>query len=171
MRKPVVYVDMDGVLTDFNGSFERIKDQIPGEKKFHAAVKDFHIFETLNKMPNADKLLHLLFNDLDVSVAILSSMGSWNKEVADESKRQKEFWLDSNGIITPRYFVNAWSVKQKYAAPGRIMIDDRLDVIGTFTMAGGLGVHYEDSDWINMEYRIRKAVTAVQQMEEIYAPV
>jgi hypothetical protein len=94
-------------------------------------------------------------------------MGTWNKEISALSRAQKEFWLDMHEIKFARQFVNYGLGKSKYAAPGRVLIDDRADIIEAFNQAGGIGVHYEDSNWIEMEQRIRSAVVRAQQIEYI----
>lgn len=164
LNKPVVYLDMDGVISDFAHHYYKYEPLVDTPKKFHTMVSEFSIFEHLYKMPNADKVIDLVFNQLDVNVAILSSLGTHTPEIAEKVKVQKEAWLDRHGIICPRYFVNSWAYKKQYAATSRVMIDDRHDVIQSFTEAGGLGVQYIDEEWTQMEYKIRQAVTRAQQL-------
>ena len=161
--KPLVYLDMDGVICDFMYAYELNVHKIQEKNKFFSLVKDYHIFEDLPMMPNAQKLLDLLNKDLDVQVCILSSLGTRNKEISDMSREQKKFWLEQHGITYPTKFVHSWADKKDHAIPNSVMIDDRGDVISTFIDAGGLGVHYVDSQWYDMEYRIRSAVTSIQQ--------
>ena len=165
--KPKIYLDMDGVISNFMKAYYDVEPHIDTPKKFHNMVRDYKIFETLEKMPNADKLLNLLFNDLDVEVEILSSLGTWTQEIAELSAVQKSKWLDKHGIVTTRNFVNSWAEKYKYASPTSIMIDDRHDVIAAFTAAGGVGVQYIDEEWLVMEKKIRMAVARVNQKLEL----
>lgn len=165
MNKPLIYLDMDGVITDFSSEYERLLPLCSEQNKFLQMVTDFNVFENLKKMPNADKLLHLLFKELDVQVCILSSLGTRRTEVAKQSEEQKNFWLDNNGIVCPRKFVTSWDQKCQYGNDYSIMIDDRGDVIDSFVEKGFLGVQYIDSDWTNMEFRIRQAVSRIQQKE------
>jgi 5'(3')-deoxyribonucleotidase len=162
-----VFVDMDSVLADFMGTYHQLEHLVSGDKKFHALVKDHSIFEQLHPMPNADKLVNLLNKDLDVKPCILSSMGTWNKEISTMSRIQKCHWLDEKGIKWARQFVHYGLGKAKYAARGRVLIDDRADIIEAFEKAGGIGVEYVDSDWVNMEQKIRSAVVRAQQIQYI----
>ena len=153
-----VYLDLDGVVCDFEKSMKQHIDKVTTPKKFHGLVLEHKIFEDLDFMPNGKKLLELLFNDLKVDVEILSSLGSWTEHVAEESQRQKELWLNKHGILCKRNFVNTWAEKRKWATPMSIMIDDRHDVIDTFRTDGGYGIHYEDQYWDTMEHTIRRTV-------------
>ena len=164
-----IYLDMDGVICDFTTAYYRIEPLIDTPKKFHTLVRDYKIFESLEFMPNGQKLLDLLFKDLDVEVEILSSMGTWTPEIAQMSAEQKSNWLDKHGIITKRNFVNSWAEKYKYASKTAIMIDDRHDVISSFKAAGGLGVQYIDEQWPLMEKQIRMAVARAKQIEGMIA--
>lgn len=165
--KPKIYLDMDGVISNFMKSYYNVEYNIDTPKKFHGLVRDHQIFEHLEKMPNADKLLNLLFTDLDVDVEILSSLGTWTEDIAAMGAAQKSVWLDKHGIFTPRNFVNSWALKYKCASPTSIMIDDRPDVIEEFKVAGGLGVQYIADEWTNMEKQIRMAVASVNQKLEL----
>jgi 5'(3')-deoxyribonucleotidase len=165
MNKPLVYLDMDGVISDFAHEYYKIEPLIDTVKKFHTMVMEHKIFEKLGKMPNADKLLNLLFDELDVTVCILSSLGTHTFEVAEEGRKQKQKWLRDNMIHCEQRFVYSWAYKKLHAIPTSIMIDDRHDVITTFKEAGGLGVQYIAEEWDLMESRIREAVEKAKQRE------
>lgn len=160
--KTTIMLDMDGVICDFMSEYSKDTSRDTREK-FFRAVNERSIFTNLSKLSNADRLLHLLFKELDVSVEILSSLGTdKNMEVAVKAASQKLEWLAKNGVVCKANFVTSWRHKQRYATANTIMIDDREDVIETFIEAGGLGVVYDDSDWSSMEVAIRDAVYAVK---------
>lgn len=163
--KPVVYLDMDGVLTNFAAAYTEIPE-VETEQKFYRAVSEYKIFERLNFMPNGEWLLGLL-DMLDCEVEILSSTGTHNPGISMQAATQKATWLDKNGITYGTHFVNTWAHKQHFARSHTIMIDDRADVIETFRAKGGLGVLYKDSDWHDMDYKIRQAVVRSKQIIEL----
>lgn len=163
--KPVVYLDMDGVICDFQKEYSCIA--LPdGKEKFDWAVRGHQIFEKLDWMPNGEWLIGLL-NMLDCEVEILSSTGTHDAQLASLAAAQKMKWLSDNGVSYGQNFVNSWSHKQHFAKSHTIMIDDREDVIETFRAKGGLGVLYKDSDWHDMDYKIRQAVVRAKQLIHI----
>lgn len=166
-NKPLIFLDMDGVLANFTKAYNSLSPMMDNRKKFRAAVLNHDIFRELEYMPNATKLVNLLFNDLDVDVEILGSLGSHDKEIAETAMRQKKYWLDRKGIHCKQNFVNSWNLKCDHATPFSIMIDDTPGVISSYTEAGGLGVMYIDNNWGDMEFKIRQAVTRCNQLIQL----
>jgi hypothetical protein len=140
-----LYLDMDGVLCNFEEKFLPLKD--PGlkydKKIFRKAVMEYKIFEDLNYMPNALKLLAAV-RMLPVNVEILTSVGTHDPMQGAEAARQKTLWLNKHGITYKPNFVRMFSEKPNYATPESILIDDRPDCAEPFTKAGGHGILHED---------------------------
>ena len=159
-----VYLDMDGVIADFHAVYsQHVPEPGYNRARFHDLVLKHRIFERLPQMPNAGRLLQLLFVDLAVPVEILSSLGTHHIDVSNAAARQKTKWLQDQGIEIPANFVKSWAYKHEFATPTSIMIDDRADVIENFRAAGGLGVLYNDKHWDTAERDIRSAVTRAKQ--------
>lgn len=161
--KPIVMLDMDGVISDFMCVYSELSPRNDSRTKFREAVMVHHIFELLPKMPNADRLIDLLFNKLDVDVQILSSTGSRDSDVSKEAARQKTLWLERHGINVKTNFVSSWSLKENYSSSKSIMIDDRDDVINNFIKHGGQGVLYDDSLFDSLRYEIENKVAIVRE--------
>lgn len=159
--KPIIMLDMDGVISDFMCVYTELSPRNDSRNKFREAVMTHHIFELLPMLPNADRLLDLLFNKLDVEVQILSSTGTHDKDVSIEAARQKTAWLERHGIKVKTNFVASWSLKENYSSPRTIMIDDRDDVISQFIKHGGEGILYDDSMFESLQHEIVRKVNLV----------
>lgn len=136
---------MDGVLCDFEKNFSKFRNpKVKYDKKiFRDAVMTHKIFEDLDYMPNAIRLLSVV-RSLNVAVEILTSVGTHDPMQGAEAARQKTHWLQKHGITYKPNFVRMFSEKPNYATPNSILIDDRPDCAGPFTKAGGHGILHED---------------------------
>lgn len=161
--KPIIMLDMDGVISDFISVYKKVVPVRDSKQKFYDAVTTHKIFRQLPKLPNTDRLLNLLFKELNVEVQILSSLGTYNKDVAREVEVQKKDWLAELGVQVKTNFVYSWSLKENFASHRTIMIDDREDVIRNFAKHGGQGVLYVDHKFDSLQHEIREKVTHVQQ--------
>jgi len=137
-----IWVDMDGVIADFDKRFE----ELYGPKSSQKAVKDEQQFRefiagqnfaTLDLFPGALTLLKYL-RDLPIPVEMLSSSAS--PEYHDEISRQKKIWLDTHQVTFHPIFVPGKHLKAQYATPTSILIDDDEQNIKDWNAAGGLGV-------------------------------
>jgi hypothetical protein len=141
-----VYLDMDGVICNFEEKFLPLRS--PGRKYdkeiFAKAVMEGKIFEDLNWMPNGQKLINHIRSIPGINVEMLTSVGTQRAEQGAEAARQKKHWLSNNGIDFHPNFVRMFSEKKAYANPFTILIDDRPDCALPFTAAGGHGILYED---------------------------
>ena len=161
--KPIIMLDMDGVISDFISVYNSVVPQIDSKEKFYDAVSVHRIFANLPMLPNAKRLLSLLFDELQVEVQILSSMGTYNKEVAMQVAVQKTNWLNTHGINASKVnFVHSWSLKENYSSYRTLMIDDRSDVIESFTKHGGLGVLYDDAKFNTIQNEIIDKVEIIR---------
>ena len=71
-----LYLDMDGVLADFNKEYTKFDPQKEDRKKFRDAVINHHIFEKLYFMPDTQELLNHVSKLRGVNIEILTSMGT-----------------------------------------------------------------------------------------------
>lgn len=140
---------MDGVLADFHKAYYDgvPRDNTWNRKRFRTAVMEHKIFETLELLPNAVRLLesaeHYRSNH-NVNVEILSSKGTYDVEQGAETARQKKVWLERHGILYPANFVRSKMEKAKFAHGRSILIDDSIGCINPFTEAGGHGILHSD---------------------------
>ena len=156
MRKiSKIYLDLDGCVCDFEKRFEEICGMTPkqaeNKKIFDNCFKKFideEQFASLDKMPDADKGIQFLRKS-NVPVVILSSTG--RPDSHEKIMKQKQIWLQKNGIPFQGLFVPGKHLKKNYATRDSILIDDTPINIDEWRAAGGIGIlHKNWEDTIKM---------------------
>jgi hypothetical protein len=146
-----IYLDMDGVLTDFEKRYEELFGVRPIEvqhrtKHFWSNWQEFingGNFKTLEKHKYADRLLEFV-STLGVPVEILSSSGGQQNHECVTT--QKVAWLCNHGIPYKANIVPGGSKKAEYAHPWHILVDDTQHVVEKYRAAGGTAVLHYDID-------------------------
>ena len=149
MKVTKLYLDMDGVLCNFEKRFTELygKDALGARdrKNFTTNWPNFIMdgnFESLEWFPGGKELLNFIQNETDWEVEILSSSGG--EKFHSEVAAQKVVWLCNNGIPYKANIVPGRKHKTAYATPETILIDDTEDIIVNFNAAGGLGILHKD---------------------------
>ena len=150
MRIQKIFLDLDGVLCDFNKRYGEIFKQKASSSRERGEKHDDNWnhfvegknFETLDWYPGGKELLEYIIS-LDIPVEILSSSGG--RMHHEEVKRQKKVWLKSHGIDFKANIVPGRHLKADYAKSDIILIDDTKDVIDDFNTAGGIGILHKDT--------------------------
>jgi 5'(3')-deoxyribonucleotidase len=151
MTKITLYLDMDGVLADFNKEYTKFDPAKADRKRFREAVIDHHIFEKLDFMSDAQELLNHVSRLHDINIEILTSMGTHEPTQATMAQLQKLNWLNKKNIPYRANFVHNKQQKAQYASPTSILIDDSVGCISPFIEAGGHGIlHVNSSDTIRI---------------------
>ncbi len=146
----IVYLDMDGVLTNFE---ERFAEKfgypsmaVRNRKHFSTEWPQFIAdkeFETLPWHKGGKMLLDFVMKHPNITrLEILSSSGGHDHH--DEVARQKGVWLEKENIFFPRNIVPGRRFKADYARANTVLIDDTKDIIDSFNKAGGIGIHHKD---------------------------
>lgn len=156
-----IYLDMDGVLANFNKKYAEVFNIDPAlvEKHSYASAKNFeqfilgNNFLNLEFMPNATRLLEFV-NGLDVDIEILSSSGGAKHHF--EVEAQKKIWLNSKFLHYPVNIVPGGSKKAAFAAPDRVLIDDTPRVVEKFRAAGGLAILHDDNNIDHTFYELTR---------------
>jgi FMN phosphatase YigB (HAD superfamily) len=143
-----IYLDMDGVLCDFEKRYFDLFDETPGEtrdkKNFNPNWKSFvkgENFASLDWYPGGKELLEFI-RTYPVEVEILSSSGG--DKFHGEVTVQKLNWMKKHGIRYKANIVPGRRHKKDYAQPNTILIDDTEDNIHDFNAAGGHGILHKD---------------------------
>ena len=150
--KPVVYLDMDGVIADFFGGVEKLYGvghwkQLTSDKSKDLRqdvidrITGTNFFETLPKFPSADPLIAMIKKFTGGRFSILTSPLRGDH---DNSAKWKKVWINQNieqpdeTIVTGR--------KEKYATTkgtANILVDDRPINIQKWQDKGGYGILYQ----------------------------
>jgi len=161
-----LYLDMDGVLADFNKEYVKYDPEKADRKRFRSAVMDHNIFEKLDFMPDALQLIRHVSKLQNIRVEILTSMGTHEPQQAHQAMCQKTAWLKAKNIPYKANFVNNKAQKANYATPESILIDDSIGCISPFIAAGGHGIlHVNASDSISMLDSTILQIRALQAMD------
>lgn len=160
-----IYLDMDGVIADWNGQFRKkfgypveVFDQKYGSEKRNKLLQQNSpsFYETMPWTKDGKILVNFL---KQFPSEILS-------HAADkETKTGKQNWLSNKNINLTQHLVDQRKEKAKYADKNCILIDDREDNISEFKNAGGIGIlHKSSTDTINQ----LKEVLGIKQSHRIY---
>lgn len=144
-----IYLDMDGVLADFNKEYTKYDPNKADRKRFRQAVLEDNIFEKLDMMPDAHELLNHVrhLHNSGINVEILTSMGTFDEHQGRCAQSQKLIWLNERGITYKANFVRSKSEKAQYANVKSILVDDSIGCVAPFIEVGGHGIlHVNASD-------------------------
>ena len=152
-----IFIDMDGVLTDFNTRYTTLFGQTPNttksqSKKIYNTQWNTFVsskqFATLDILPLGIQILQYV-NTLDnTQISILTSAGGFERH--REVQQQKLQWLDNHNIQYPAITVPGRKYKAGFATPDSIILDDTLDTTIDFTKAGGQAIHINKDTTIQL---------------------
>ncbi len=144
-----VYLDMDGVIADFDKKYKELYRMSPKEaddkKEFYKLFDNFietGQFAKLDMTQDAKILLQFL-DSTGIPVEILSSTASEKRH--DAIAPQKTEWLREHGIHYPINLVPGKRLKRQYAKPDHLLIDDTGQNIDQWREDGGIGILHTDA--------------------------
>jgi len=161
-----LYLDMDGVLCNFDKAYRKLDPEKADRKKFREAVFTYKIFEDLEFMPDAQELLNYVCKLDDIRIEILTSMGTFDAEQGNAARYQKLKWLDSKNIPYKANFVRSKEEKAKFAHDKAILVDDSTGCINPFTAKGGHGIlHTRSSDTIQQIHETIRGIRGLSALK------
>jgi len=137
-----LYLDMDGVLCDFDTPYAEIQSDLEDKDKFRFVVEQHEIFKKLKAMPDALQMLLHLATLKHIHIEMLTSVGTFDETLGHKIKLQKAYWLERNNIPHKPNFVRCREEKAEYANKHTILIDDHLECVEPFRNAGGHAIHH-----------------------------
>lgn len=165
-----IYVDMDGVLSDWEEQFKRYSGGIPvdtydslygKQKRYELVNKNSPPYYANMPWMKDGKLLYNFVKEFP-HVEILSHAPDKGAYIG------KMQWLKSNKIPLKANLVSDREDKAKYANAESILIDDRDDVVNEFIQAGGKAIlHKNSTDTINQ----LKHMLGMKETHRIYNSV
>ena len=160
---PTVYLDMDGVLVDFFGTFAKLANvehwkQLDSQRLQGVLDKivGSDYFAKLPKTKTCDNIIEMAI-DFAGSYSILSS--PLRGDISNSSKH-KQIWVTNNLSPQPRETIIVRDKTLYAAANGvqNILIDDRGPIIDKWRQAGGYGIKYQaDEDNLSVISEALKA--------------
>ena len=169
-KKPIVYIDMDGVLADFFGGVEKLygvghwkelnaDNKLDLKQEVINRISGTDFFATLPKFESSGELISMVKEFTGGNFSINTSPLRGDNE---NSAKYKKLWIQNNIeqpdeiVITGRKESYA---KDKASGTPNILIDDRPVNIQRWQGAGGYGILYQAN---------RDSLTKVKQALDQY---
>lgn len=160
-----IYIDMDGVVADFDGYAKEILGySTPGGKRYPpedwAKISaNERLYLLLDKCSNADILIKevcKLAKDWNYDVRFLTAIPRAND--VPWVFHDKMQWCNLHYPHIPVWFGPYSHDKQHHCQPGDILIDDRSSNIDEWNTAGGIGILHHDTSIDNTLALLRESV-------------
>ena len=140
-NRPIVYFDMDGVLADFNGGYQKLFGKPPSDSAKDdpnvSKLVGSDFFSTLKKLPGADELIN-------IAVKLFGSYSICSSPLRNDHKNSelnKRYWIAKHLNPQPDNIVITGK-KDSYAKGKNILIDDKPKNIIPWRERGGIGILY-----------------------------
>ena len=143
-----IYLDLDGVLADFDksalvlfGMPPREYEELHGKKKFWKMIaKEENFFGDLELMPDAMKLWNEVYKIHEPIILTSCPWGNW-------APYQKLLWKNKHfGETIKMICTEGAKTKKHYCKVGDILIDDYYKYKHLWEEAGGIFIHHLNID-------------------------
>ncbi len=151
MTDVMIYLDMDGVLADFNRGVSELchmeatplngKRSAKYDDQMWLAIKKVdHFYEKLELMPGAEEMFRLIYGQYGKQCEILTGIPLPQRGIVD-AKQDKIDWAQRK--LAKDIKINVVYRKEKLlfcAGKGSVLIDDREKSIKDWEQSGGTGI-------------------------------
>ena len=151
-----VYLDMDGVIANFNKRFEDISGMSPKEFEAKYGTKEFwNLIDEDNKIS-----FWVGIEEMPGAKALVDYVKKYNFELLTSPSAKKQSYLgkllwvrNHSSLFGGKPRVNFRRAKEKHLVKDKltekdILIDDREDTIERWNTAGGTGIHYKSASQV-----------------------
>jgi 5'(3')-deoxyribonucleotidase len=154
--KNTIYVDMDGVLADFDKYVDKKYPDLRGKSKaefWKTLQGDPALYSKFEPMTYAKELWDLA-KSTGANVEILTAIP--RKSTMPFAEADKKEWIKKHIDPSVKVKIGPYSRdKWKHAKPGDILIDDRADNIRDWIDKGdGVGILHDPSDFAATKHRL-----------------
>jgi hypothetical protein len=148
MKISKIYVDMDGVLCNFEKRYKELYGDIREQDRRKTFRPNFFEFIESGQFANLEPMedfgvLKVFLDSISTPKEICSSTAY--EETYQTISNQKNIWLQKYGINWPSNFVPGKRHKYKFATPDSLIIDDTLSVIEDWRKAGGIAIWHNNA--------------------------
>ena len=151
-----VYLDMDGVIANFDKRFEDISGMSPKEFEAKFGKKEFwNLIDEDNKIS-----FWVGIEEMPGAKALVDYVKKYNFELLTSPSAKKQSYLgkllwvrNHSSLFGGKPRVNFKSAKEKHLVKDKltekdVLIDDREDTIERWNAAGGTGIHYKSASQV-----------------------
>ena len=148
-----LYLDMDGVVADFDEYAEHIIGPVPGpngiypDEQWQKIADNPRLYRELKKTSYADQLVDEcrdLAATKEYNLLFLTAVPKGND--VKWAFYDKIIWAQNYFPGIPVHFGPFSKDKWQHCRPGDILIDDRLSNIEEWRVAGGIAIHHTNID-------------------------
>ncbi len=140
----MIFCDMDGVLTDFDGEFERRfgipPHALPRPDLWEKVLTTPNYWYDLPKHQGADRLISYLGR---FGYTILTGLPAYGY---DKAEKEKRLWLKKNYNKEDNVICCLSKDKQNFGTPADILIDDLAKNIACWEAMGGIGILHTSAE-------------------------
>lgn len=137
-----LFLDLDGVLADFDRGVEMLlglrPDELPPPRMWAALAKAPEFFATLEMMRDA-QLLWDFCKPYRPKILTGLPRGDW-------AEPQKRRWVARMLGRDVEVLTVMSRDKHRYAAPGHVLVDDRVKLRTAWESAGGIFIHHVSAE-------------------------
>lgn len=166
MKIKELYIDLDGVLCNFDKRFNELFKQSPladyptsninNSKKFKQQFNEFvegNNFATLEPIPDFNEAV-LFINRLPKNIRMYILSSTAREEYYNEISKQKNEWLKKYDIHIPAIFVPGKRFKQIYSGVGKVLIDDTKINVDQWNTKQGIAILHKNWKTTIREFNI-----------------
>ncbi len=151
---PQLYLDLDGVLADFDAGAERILGMHPGD--YQDLYGPGRFWKSLSGAPEFYARLPLMADAMDLYTAVshLRPIILTGLPIGKWAEPQKRAWVQEHfpGV---EVITTLARHKSRYCKPGDVLVDDRVKYSDLWEAAGGVFIHHRDANSSIAELRSR----------------